>query len=172
MRVNNRIGLATLVNTSRVEVGDVVLLILDVEDEQFTGRHLFPDGSVREVFGSLSDQRTLVIAGGGVTLRFTKTSSVNTAPLVDAGSDIEITLNTPTVLLIGEFVDDGLPINETTVIWRVTEGPAGADIEDPASLSTEVTFTEAGRYVFALEVSDQQLVGSDSVVVVVEETQP
>jgi hypothetical protein len=104
--------------------------------------------------------------------RLIRVTTANTPPVVDAGLDTTITLDTPRMLLFGAFVDDGLPGDEITVLWSVTEGPDSAVIDVPTSLNTEITFSEPGEYVLTLAVSDQQLVGSDSVVVVVEEPSP
>lgn len=169
MRIENRTGVATLANPGHVDTGDVILLVLEVDAGRFDGKHLFPDGRVREVIGQLVNEETLILVGGGVTLQFERIGRANTPPVVNAGMDTAITLDTPTMLLIGEYEDDGLPGDEVTAQWSVTEGPDSAVFADPASLTTEITFTEPGQYVITLAVSDQHLVGTDTLVVVVNE---
>lgn len=104
------------------------------------------------------------------------TNSKNFAPIVFAGDDETITLPTNSVNLAGEFADDLLPgVPDTTpttytYAWTKVSGPAGDVIGTPNSLTTMVTFTNAGTYVYRLTVTDgggSGLSDSDDLVVVV-----
>ncbi len=94
-------------------------------------------------------------------------STVNLAPLVDAGSDQTITLPTNVITLAGNVTDDGLPTGSTvTHTWTQTSGPA-ATIANPGALTTTATITATGAYVFRLTASDSNLSNYDEMTVLV-----
>ncbi|WP_225221536.1 galactose-binding domain-containing protein [Microbacterium gallinarum] len=84
---------------------------------------------------------------------------VNDAPVVSAAADRSRDGNLSTTLT-GTATDDGIPEDGTlTVGWSTVSAPAGAGVifSSPTSLTTTVTGTEAGVYVFRLTATDGQL---------------
>jgi len=94
---------------------------------------------------------------------------INQAPQVDAGSDLAITLPVDTVDLSGSINDDGLPDPPAAVtsLWTLLSGPGPVDFADPEAPQTQATFTLAGAYVLQLVAVDGELIGADTVTVVV-----
>ena len=112
-------------------------------------------------------------------LGYTTCNSVNLAPLVSAGSDQSIVLPANAVLN-GRIVDDGLPAGGLlTARWSEVSGPGAASLTVTTltnglngvpvtnQLSTTVTFTLPGTYVFRLTASDSLLAATNDVVVTV-----
>ena len=101
-----------------------------------------------------------------------KTSSnpvVNTAPVVNAGTDDTIRLPANTAALDGTVSDDGQPAGAAvSTAWSVSSGPPGATITDVNAVDTTVTFVSEGTYVLMLTADDTARQGSDTVTVVVE----
>jgi hypothetical protein len=92
----------------------------------------------------------------------------NQAPVVSAGSDQQLTL--PDALTVtGTASDDGLPDPPAalTTTWSLLSGPQSVEIADPSSLSTTVTFFEAGTYVLRLTADDGAAQTVDDVTVTV-----
>lgn len=91
---------------------------------------------------------------------------VNQQPSVFAGPDQSLSLpNTAT--LTGTATDDGLPSHTLTTSWQQVSGPSAASLVSPNSLSTGVSFLQAGTYSFRLTASDGSLTATDDVVVTV-----
>jgi len=89
----------------------------------------------------------------------------NQAPVVNAGPDQQVTLPDDATLA-GSATDDGLPSEGTlTTTWSPVSGPGTAIIADPTSLSTTVSFSEVGTYVFGLTAHDGALESSDDVTI-------
>lgn len=125
-----------------------------------------PDG--RDVTFASSEHATAALrpvlavttSGGGGT--------PNAAPAVNAGTDLSTSYqgNPQTISLTGSASDDGLPQGSAlTLAWTRVSGPSTASIASPGSGTTNVTFNEAGNYVFRLTASDGQLSASDDVAV-------
>ena len=89
---------------------------------------------------------------------------VNQAPLVDAGPDLAVVLPDPAALA-GAVSDDGMPVGELIIEWRVLSGPGAVTFADPAAPATTATFAESGTYVLELFASDTELSSADSVTV-------
>ncbi|WP_278235718.1 discoidin domain-containing protein [Isoptericola sp. AK164] len=84
---------------------------------------------------------------------------VNDAPVVTASADLTQDGNLSTSL-VGTVVDDGLPEGgELTQAWSVASTPEGATaiVSDPDALTTTVTGTVEGTYVFRLTADDGEL---------------
>ncbi len=94
-------------------------------------------------------------------------SAANTAPVataqVQTKGDIYPVLTK--VSLGGNASDDGYPNNTLTYQWSLESAPEGAtaNFTSPANLSTQVTVSAAGTYVFALTVSDGELTAKATV---------
>lgn len=89
---------------------------------------------------------------------------VNQAPVVDAGTDIELQSIGPIdVSLTGVVSDDGLPTGSSLVTtWS---GPAGVTFDDASSENATATFPGIGTYELQLSATDGQLTDSDTVIV-------
>src|SRR5262245_33596361 len=72
--------------------------------------------------------------------------------VLDAGTSQVVRLDPVTKQLKGT---SSMPA-ETTFKWSQRSGPAGADIDDPTSLSTDVTLSRLGTYVFRLTGTNGQ----------------
>jgi hypothetical protein len=82
--------------------------------------------------------------------------AVNQKPLIKGATDGEISWNMP-IAVIGQVLDDGRgdpALGELTALWSIVTGPAGAQIENPGSLATELCFNQKGIYILRLEVSN------------------
>ena len=88
----------------------------------------------------------------------------NQAPTVNAGADQVINPPANSATLSGTVTDDGLPPNSSlTYQWTKVSGPGNATFSNPTSLTTNVTFSEAGAYILRLSANDSELTGSDDV---------
>jgi hypothetical protein len=91
----------------------------------------------------------------------------NTAPVVDAGDDQQITQN-QRANLAGSATDDGMPLPAAlTYTWSKISGPGTVTFEDASSATTSAAFSQIGTYVLRLTVSDGALSGFDEMSVVV-----
>ncbi len=99
------------------------------------------------------------------------TTTVNQAPIVNAGPDLTITLPAG-ASLAGSRSDDGLPNPPATVTcgWTTASGPAQAVFANPASPSTTATFTASGTYRVRLTCSDSLLSAFDEAQITVNPT--
>ncbi|HVF09130.1 MAG TPA: hypothetical protein VNC60_11180, partial [Actinomycetota bacterium] len=90
----------------------------------------------------------------------------NRPPVVDAGADQAVTLPSG-AHLAGSVTDDGLPAGSVTVSsWAQLPGSPGTAIfADPASPTTDVTFSAPGIYVLRLTGDDSEFQISDTVTV-------
>jgi RHS repeat-associated protein len=92
----------------------------------------------------------------------------NQPPIVSAGPTQTASLPTTSVFLNGSVVDDGLPIGGTlTSLWTQLSGPASVTFGTPNQPQTQVTFSQAGTYVFQLTGNDSQLSTSATTMLVV-----
>ena len=98
------------------------------------------------------------------TVQVTVNPRLNQPPSVNAGANQTITLPSA-VTLSGSASDDGLPNPPAslTYLWSQDSGPTEAIITSPGQLSTQVSFTTSGTYVFRLAASDSVLTGSATV---------
>ena len=93
-------------------------------------------------------------------------ASDNQPPVVDAGADRSVTLPGE-VHLVGSVIDDGLPVGSNTVSsWTQLPGAPGTAIfTEPASPTTDVTFSAPGTYVLRLTADDSEFRVADDVTV-------
>ena len=102
-----------------------------------------------------------------VTITVSPVPGTNLAPVVNAGPDQQVTLpNTAT--MAGTASDDGLPGGTLTTTWSQLSGPGAASFTNATSLSTTVSFSEAGTYVLRLTADDGALQASDDLTVTVD----
>lgn len=84
---------------------------------------------------------------------FSVTPIVNKGAVVNAGVDQVISTNT--FNLAGNVTDDGKPVPAAvTTQWNQVSGPGTASFDDPAAVSTAVTFPAPGDYVLRLVAND------------------
>ncbi len=90
----------------------------------------------------------------------------NQPPVVDAGTDIIVTMPAPAILN-GSVTDDGLPFGSLIWDWRAISGPNNAQVmfSDTNALNPSVTFSRRGTYTLRLTASDGELISSDDVTV-------
>lgn len=94
------------------------------------------------------------------------TVTVNTAPVVNAGSDQTITSNT--VALNGTVSDDGVPSADSlTILWSQLSGPAGVTFSNPGSQATRAIFPGVGTYTLRLTGNDALHSGTDDLTITV-----
>ncbi len=93
----------------------------------------------------------------------------NTAPVVDAGQDVAITLPTSVVALDGTVSDDGLPeTGQLSVTWSHVGGTGTGTVtfDDANAVDTAATFSaDAGSYILRLTATDGDLTTSDEMTV-------
>lgn len=93
------------------------------------------------------------------------TSTSNQPPIVSAGPDDFIVDPQDTISLDGDINDDGNPQPPSLVVqWSQVSGPS-ATIISPDLEDTDVVLSAVGTYIFQLEVSDGELVSTDTVTV-------
>jgi hypothetical protein len=105
---------------------------------------------------------------GSIAFRVTGPAPpLNTAPIVNAGPDQEITLpNTAT--LNGVVTDDGLPTGSPlTITWSKVSGPGSVIFSTPNAAVSTAAFSSPGSYVLRLTASDTEFSVSDDIVVTV-----
>ncbi|MFZ0534798.1 MAG: metallophosphoesterase, partial [Anaerolineales bacterium] len=92
----------------------------------------------------------------------------NTPPIVNAGSDQSITIDT-TAILNGSAVDDGLPNppGVMTTLWSVVSGPGNVTFDNPNALATTASFSSTGTYVLRLTASDSESGSYDEISIIV-----
>ena len=106
-------------------------------------------------------------ASDTMTVNVSAAPPVNTAPVVDAGPNVSVTLPL-SASLDATVSDDGLPAPPTlTYAWSLVSGPGSATFGAQTAVDTTVSFTSAGVYNLRLTVSDGALSASDTVQVTV-----
>ena len=90
----------------------------------------------------------------------------NSGPVANAGDDLQLILPGDTACLVGTASDDGIP-GGLSVNWLQGSGPATATINNPAALSTSVTFPTSGTYNVELHATDGELTATDDLLVTV-----
>jgi subtilisin family serine protease len=95
----------------------------------------------------------------------------NTAPIVNAGPDQEITLPN-NASLDGTVTDDGLPNPPGTVTtsWSKVSGPGTVTFGSPNAADTTASFSAVGTYVLSLSADDSELSSTDEVSITVNST--
>ena len=63
--INGKIGIATLSNSSKYRVGEIMLRIEQIEGSSFSGSQIFTDGNWNSVDGQLIEENVLRLKGGG-----------------------------------------------------------------------------------------------------------
>lgn len=90
----------------------------------------------------------------------------NAAPTANAGPDRSITLPVNTTTVNGSGTDSDGTI--ASYAWTKVSGPAGGNLQSPATASTNITGLNAGTYVFRLTVTDNDgATATDNVNVIV-----
>jgi hypothetical protein len=98
-------------------------------------------------------------------------NTFNTAPVVEAGEDIDTWLaeGPRVVQLDGVVSDEGGP-GPVTLLWTVIAEPNElnpAQISDPAAANPTVTATVSGTYILQLEAGDGEYTATDTVQIIV-----
>jgi hypothetical protein len=91
---------------------------------------------------------------------------VNTAPVVNAGSDQTIVIGS-SVQLSGIVTDDQLPNPPgiITTTWSKVSGPGNVTFASGSTTATSASFSLAGQYVLRLTANDGSLSSSDDIAV-------
>lgn len=107
-----------------------------------------------------------LIRGSNVTVVVNPVGNV--APVVDAGTNLTITLPA-TGVVVGTVSDDGLPASpgSTTSTWSLQDGPGTITFSNTANLSSSVTASTHGTYTLKLAASDGALGSADSMTLTV-----
>ena len=120
---------------------------------------------------SNNDPVTLVYYGAAPDIGAVEVDyqSLNDEPVVNAGSDDEITMPVDSVALDGSVSDDGLPVVPGTVstTWYRLSGPGAVTFDDANAVDTTATFSTDGVYVLRLLADDGDKPGFDDVVITV-----
>ncbi len=98
-------------------------------------------------------------------------NTFNTAPVVEAGEDIDtwLTEGPRVVHLEGNVFDEGGP-EPATLLWTVVAEPnelSPAQISDPTAANPMVTATIPGTYILQLEAGDGEYTAADTVQIIV-----
>jgi hypothetical protein len=96
---------------------------------------------------------------------------MNSAPTVDAGSDVTVSLST-TANLNGTVTDDGWPTSSVTTTWTKVKGPGTVTFGNSTHVDTTARFSASGTYVLRLTASDNNLTASDDTTITVVSTAP
>ena len=101
-----------------------------------------------------------------MTVVVAPTPPANTAPVVAAGPDLNVTLPA-LATLAGSASDDGLPSGTLTSTWTKQSGPGTVTFGSASTPATTAVFSVAGTYVLRLTASDGSLSAFDGTTVVV-----
>ena len=113
-------------------------------------------------FDQVSAIKNFIYCSRGEALVVYKSYLNNRAPYIYAGIDRNIDSISST--LHGEVFDEGLPDGaDISYSWSKTSGPGNVSFSDIHSLNSSVSFSDTGRYVIRLSVSDSELSGFDEV---------
>jgi hypothetical protein len=96
-------------------------------------------------------------------------ATVNTAPTVDAGQDVQVTQSNAAALN-GTVTDPAGPATGNIArwtAWRKLAGPGRVTFNDRYAVDTSATFTHPGRYTLELRASDGAWLVNDTVEVTV-----
>jgi hypothetical protein len=113
----------------------------------------------------------LAITNGSEVISGTVTvtvNAINQRPRVNAGVDQN--LARPGALELSAIItDDSLPgpTHKLTVQWTQMSGPAAVTFTNSSSLTTTVTFTTAGAYLLKVTADDSELIGEDTITILV-----
>lgn len=89
----------------------------------------------------------------------------NLAPVVNAGPDGQVPINTP-FALNGTATDDGNPRGAgLTLSWSLVNGPGAATFADTNAAATSVQFSAPGIYHLRLSASDSVLTSADEITI-------
>lgn len=86
---------------------------------------------------------------------------VNTAPVVDAGLDQSIIL--PDTTTLNAQITDDSPESDIEISWEKISGPGDVIFSNPELITTIASFSEPGKYVLKIIVTDGDLIGTDEV---------
>ncbi|MCB1755127.1 MAG: hypothetical protein KDJ38_06375 [Gammaproteobacteria bacterium] len=92
----------------------------------------------------------------------------NTAPVVDAGSDLSVTQDEE-FSLQATVSDDGLPNGQLDFSWRQLSGPGVISFTAADQPNSRATADIPGTYVLQLDVSDGELNATDTIQISVQE---
>jgi len=166
-----------------VKTGDIVTLRGAVQDVPLSAEDLFVTWSLTEgedvvithphrLEAAVQFRQkglycfTLTASDGYLTGKDEVAVTVNQPLRILAGSSRILRSSERITTLAGEILDDGLgdPLStELNIEWSVDEG-SPVIFDDLQVLNTRVTFTENGRYVLRLTVSNGSFTASDTVV--------
>lgn len=90
----------------------------------------------------------------------------NEAPVVSAGTDLEIRLPQK-ASLNGTISDDGQPAGTLAITWSKVSGPGTVTFANAKVADTTATLNQPGTYILRVTVSDSHLSSSDEITVVV-----
>ncbi len=96
----------------------------------------------------------------------TQTPPQNSAPTVNAGSDVT-TIVGSTIALAGTATDDGRPNGTLLTTWTESSGRTGFSFNNVNSLNTSATFSQTGTYMIRLTANDGDLTSYDELMVTV-----
>jgi hypothetical protein len=113
----------------------------------------------------------LAITNGSEVISGTVTvtvNAINQRPRVNAGVDQNLA-RPGTLELSAIITDDSLPgpTHKLTVQWTQMSGPAAVTFTNSSSLTTTVTFTTAGAYLLKVTADDSELIGEDTITILV-----
>ncbi|HEY4248180.1 MAG TPA: LamG-like jellyroll fold domain-containing protein [Lacunisphaera sp.] len=90
----------------------------------------------------------------------------NKAPLVNAGSDIQVRDAAGIALLTGSVQDDGKPLGFGVIsTWSKVDGPGTVTFANANAASTTATFGSPGTYLLRLDATDGELHAGDTITV-------
>ena len=137
--------------------------IKDIEDGTAA---LQGGGSAGIRTSSSADSNTLTVSFDNI--EFTDGNFVNTAPVVDAGSDLSVSL--PNAAEPEATVaDDSFPANPLNLAWSEVSGPGTVTFSPSNAVERpSVTFSSPGTYVLELSADDGEFSDSDTLTVTVE----
>ena len=113
----------------------------------------------------------LAITNGSEVISGTVTvtvNAINQRPRVNAGVDQNLA-RPGTLELSAIITDDSLPgpTHKLTVQWTQVSGPAAVTFTNSSSPTTTVTFTTAGAYLLKVTADDSELIGEDTITILV-----
>ncbi|MDQ3001513.1 MAG: cellulase family glycosylhydrolase [Fibrobacterota bacterium] len=115
-----------------------------------------------------TDNAGAITSSALVSVTVGSSTTVNIAPVVNAGIDLSVNLPNKAALN-GTVTDDGLPSSTLTYKWTVTSSPRKSSVVfgTPAAPATTAGFSKIGNYILRLTASDGQYSAYDDIAVTV-----
>lgn len=166
VEITSRTGVATLSNSAYYAAGDSIIAIVTDDGPRFSGRHVFSNGSIVDVIGTLVDPNTILLAGGGVTWTLSRFNAIVQNVPPEAQSRVVFTTKDAPVAIVLSGID---PDNGPSPLSYALQSPPtnGSLTGSPPTVVYTPNGGFVGNDVFTFSVTDGEDVAFGNVSVLV-----